>query len=195
MHTLRAITATRPGSRSPANRRQIRTDVYRTTLRNAALAVALAGAAATAHAGVKASAVYANFLSYSSPEEVFLPLNAAGAVTLTFNLASAGKKVLTFSAVCAVAAPGWEFYKDAHLDLDIYVNGLRVAPTIGTLPTTPDAFCSHGYSPPGLSGVIRASITVPIQGNAGYNAVQIKAKGQGGATGFFLANTSLVIYD
>ena len=78
MHTLRAITSTHPGSRSPANRRA-------TILRKAARALALAGAAATVHAGVKASAVNPDAW-YGPADEVYLPLTAAGAVTLTFNL-------------------------------------------------------------------------------------------------------------
>jgi hypothetical protein len=163
-------------------------------LRKAALALALAGAAATVHAGVKASAVNPDAW-YGPADEAYLPLTAAGAVTLTFNLTSPGKKVLTFSAVCAVHAPGGEFYKDSHLDIDIYVNGLRVAPTAGTVGVPDDAFCSHGYAPQGLGGFTRASITVPINVIAGTNAVQIKARGQNGATGFYIARTSLVIHD
>ena len=90
-----------------------------TTLRNAALALALSGAAAMAHAGVKASAVYpwVNWTIYS-PAEVLVPLNAAGATTLNLNLGSAGKKVLTYSAECAVRAPAGNSI--AWLDLDIY---------------------------------------------------------------------------
>ena len=193
MHTLRAIMATRPGSRSPVNRRQIRTGVYRTTLRNAAVAVALAGAAVTAHAGIRASAVNPGWW-YQTAAEAYVPLTAAGAVTLTFNLASAGKKVLTFSAACMVWTSSADIV-DAFLDLDIYVNGLRVAPTTGTNPFPDDAFCSNGYSPQGVVGATRASITVPIQGQAGQNAVQIKARGQNGATALYLARTSLVIQD
>ena len=163
-------------------------------LRHAVLAFALAGAAATAHAGVRASAVNPGSW-YQTAVEAFVPLNAAGAVTLTFNLDSAGKKVLTFSAACAVSALD-ESNVVAFLDLDIYVNGLRVAPTTGgNLAVPDDAFCSHGYSAGGFGGLTRASITIPIQGQAGTNAVQIKARGQNGATALYLARTSLVIYD
>jgi hypothetical protein len=197
MHTLRAITVTRPQLRSPANRRRIGIGAYQTALRNAALAIALAGTAATAHAGVKASAINADWWLQSSAAEAFVPLTTAGAVSLTFNLASPGKKVLTFSAVCAVFAPGGTFYQEAHLDLDIYVNGLRARPTgVSNAPVPDDAFCSHGYtSERGLGALTRASITVPIQGIEGKNVVQIKARGQGGAEGWYLARTSLVIYD
>jgi hypothetical protein len=189
MHTVRVIT--RPESRSPAYRRQIGKGACKTALRNAAFAVALAGAAATVHAGVKASAVNVDYWQQSSAAEAFVPLTAAGAVSLSFNLASAGKKVVSFSAVCRVFAPSGEFYEDAHLDLDIYVNGLRAAPTAGTnlSPIPDDAFCSRA------SGLTRASITVPIQGIAGNNVVQVKARGQSGASGLYLSRMSLVVYD
>ena len=166
-------------------------------LRHAALALALAAAATTAHAGIRASAINPYYWT-GTADETYLPLTGSGAVTLSFNLPSAGKKVLTFSAVCQVRGPGGSmFYNDAHLDLDIYVNGVRVALTTpGINPTPDDAFCSKGYTPEdGFGPLTRASITVPIQGNAGNNAVQIKVRGQAGATGLFLARTSLVIYD
>src|SRR5262245_32071152 len=93
---------------------------YRMTLRNAAVAVALAGVSATSHASVKASAVNGGVFTQGSAE-VFVSLNNAGATTLNFNLASGGKKVLTFSAYCAVnSAAG---LTTAWLDLDIIVNG------------------------------------------------------------------------
>jgi hypothetical protein len=193
MHTLRAITATRPGSRSPVNRRQIRTDVYRTTLRNAALAVALAGAAATAHAGVKASAINPVNLGYSTPEEVFVVLNAAGATTLNFNLNSAGKKILTYSAGCAVNAAAGN--TAAFVELDIYVNGVIVAPTNGDAYIAEDPFCSANGVFGLTDGQVRASITVPIQGIKGNNTIQIKAQGNSGAAGFLLGKSALVIHD
>jgi hypothetical protein len=70
------------------------------SLRNAALALALAGVSATSHAGVKASAVNGGLFTFSN-SEAFVALNDAGGTTLSFNLAAAGKKVLTFSAYCA----------------------------------------------------------------------------------------------
>ena len=165
------------------------------TLRNVALAVALAGVAATAHAGVRASAVNPGMWS-GTAAEAFVPLNDAGAVTLTFNLASAGKKVLTFSAACAVIDWLAPTNASALLDLDIYVNRHSVAPTTaGNVVIPDDAFCSQGYASGGWPGLTRASITVSIQGIKGKNAVQIKARGQNGATHLFLGRTSLVIHD
>jgi hypothetical protein len=159
------------------------------TLRNAAISLALAAAAATAHAGVKASAVTTyNALRTSTPDEVFVPLNNAGATTISFNLSSAGKKVLTYSAECAAFAPlgygGW-------LDIDIYVNGVIVAPTANN----EDAFCTAHGAEDDDPRYVRASITVAIQGILGNNTIRIKARGSGGATGLWLGDSALVVYD
>ena len=48
------------------------------TLRHAALALALAGAAATAHAGVKASAVNLEYSNYNSPARSVRALERRG---------------------------------------------------------------------------------------------------------------------
>ncbi|MGH8204863.1 MAG: hypothetical protein ACREST_09655, partial [Steroidobacteraceae bacterium] len=130
--------------------------MHMTTPRNFALALALTVAAATAHAGIKASAFNTGGgLVVYSPAEVFVPLNNSGASTLNFKLASAGKKILTYSAECAVNAPAGS--SGSHLDLDIYVNGVVVAPTVGAI----DAFCtSNGTT--GFGSWVRSSITVPI---------------------------------
>jgi hypothetical protein len=162
-----------------------------TTLRNIGLALALAGAAASAHAGVKASATKTGFGVYtSSSAAVQAVLNDAGDTTVNFTLGSAGKKVLKFSAGCGVNAPYGN--TSAWLDLDIIVNGVIVAPTVGS----GDPFCSSngkGGGTPG--GSVRSSIIVPIQGIQGNNTVTIVARGNGGALGLFLANSSLVIHD
>ena len=75
------------------------------TFRQAVLALALAGTAATAQAGIKASAVNTTYWSAPSAAQSLVSLDASGATTLSFTLASAGKKVLTFSAICSVDAP------------------------------------------------------------------------------------------
>jgi hypothetical protein len=192
MHTLRANTSTRPGSLSPANRRQIRTGVYRTTLRNAAVAVALAGAALTAQASVKASAV--TLVNWYSPlAEVFVPLNAAGATTLNFNLTSAGKKLLTYSAICSVGSQPGD--TTGFVQLDIYVNGVIVAPTFADAYVGEDPFCSADGTFGVGDGMVRASITVPIEGIKGNNTVRIQASRNGPAWGFVLGKSSLVISD
>jgi len=194
MNILRPITVTRPESRSPGNRRRIGKEAYKTALRNAALAVALAAAATTAHAGVKASAVNPVNLGYTSPEGAFVVLNAAGATTLNFNLSSAGKKILTYSAGCAVNAPTGN--TAAFVQLDIYVNGVIVAPTNGDALSGEDPFCSANGVFGFTDGQVRASITVPIQGIKGNNTIQIKAQGNGlGVAGFLLGKSALVIYD
>jgi hypothetical protein len=158
------------------------------TLRHAALALVLAGTAATSHAGVKASALRPSNWVSPSRNEVLVPLNAAGATTLSFNLPSAGKKILTYSAECAVDAPAGESY--AWVDLDIIVNGVVVEPTTGSF----DMFCSANGTA-GFDGYVRASITLPIQGKSGNNTVQIKARGASGVNGMWLGDSALVIYD
>lgn len=151
------------------------------------LAVTLAAAAVTAHAGVRASATSAGFYSYDRAPQ-FVPLNEAGATTLSFKLPTAGKKVLTYSAECAVNSFAGNHY--AWLDLDVYVNGNVVAATqAGT-----DAFCSaNGF--PGFDSYVRASITLVIQGKKGSNTVRIQARPSFDATGIWLQDSALVIHD
>ena len=164
-----------------------------TTLRNIGLALALAGAAASAHAGVKVNAVRTGYAVYTnSSAAVQVLLNDAGDTVLTFTLGSAGKKVLKFSAGCGVHAPVGN--TGAWLDLDIIVNGIVVAPTVGS----GDPFCSSNGKGPGtisVGGAGRSSIIVPIQGLQGNNTVTIVARGNGGASGLFLSKSSLVIHD
>lgn len=162
------------------------------TLKHAALALALAGTAAVAHAGVKASAYTLAHL-YFPAGETFMPLNQAGATTVNFKLASSGKKVLTYSAVCGVSSQPGD--TTAFVNLDIYVNGVVVAPTLGGFEFGEDPFCSANGTYGAGDGMVRASITIPIQGIAGNNTVRIKASTQGPASGFALGKSALVIHD
>jgi hypothetical protein len=158
------------------------------TFRQAVLALALAGAAATAQAGIKASAINtSNWLSPSAAQSL-VALDPSGATTLSFTLASAGKKVLTFSAMCSVRAPAGDFL--SWVDLDIVVNGVVVAPTVGN----DDAFCSaNGTS--GYDDYVRATITIPIQGVAGSNTVQIKARGNYNTMDMYFLNSTLMVFE
>jgi hypothetical protein len=157
------------------------------TLRNAVLALLLAGTAATAQAGVKASAVNTFNWTVYTRDPVLVPLNSAGATTLSFSLASAGKKLLTFSSECAVNGPAGKFGE--YLDLDILVNGVVVNPTFDA-----DPFCSTNGTG-GFDSYIRTSITIPIQVKAGTNTVQIRASGSTSVTAMWLGQSALVIYD
>jgi hypothetical protein len=117
-------------------------------------------------------------------------LNNAGATTLSFNLGSPGKKVLTYSAICAVGAQAGD--ADATLDLDIYVNGVIVAPT--ATGGYQGVFCSSNGTD-AFDGWTRPSITIPIQGISGNNTVRIRARGSSDGSAFWLGNSALVIYD
>ena len=142
------------------------------------VAIAVAGTllsvAATSFADVRNfNARPSNFTS--GPAAVFVPLDGAGATTVNFNLTAAGRKVLTYSAECAVGAPAGN--ASAWVDVDIVVNGVTVAPTVGNQ----DAFCvANGTA--AMDGWTRASITVVIQGKVGNNTVRIQIRGNGGTT-------------
>jgi hypothetical protein len=158
------------------------------TFRQAALALVLVGAVSTAQAGIKASAIHTSFWSSRSADQTLVTLDASGMTALSFTLGSAGKKILTFSAICSVDGPAGDAL--SWLDLDILVNGVVVAPTVGN----DDAFCSAS----GKSGpyqYVRASITIPIQGLAGTNYVQVKARGNYLARGMYFYNSTLVVLD
>jgi hypothetical protein len=160
-----------------------------TILRNAAVALALAGVTAAAHAGVKADAVRTGNFETTSVSGVFVPLNDAGATTLSFNLGSAGKKVLTYSAECNVSGAAGN--DSAYLELDIIVNGITVAPSLGST----DAFCTSDGDTNIVDNWTRASITIAIQGIAGNNTVRIVARGNSGAMYLWLGDSALVVYD
>jgi hypothetical protein len=143
----------------------------------ATIAIALAALATASYAAVRASHTRPGNFAVAN---TYLPLNATGVTTISFNLTAAGKKVLTYSAECYLP-----FTFDTWVDLDIIVNGITVAPTVGTI----DGFCGAN------SRYSRHSITVPIQGKAGANTVRILGKLGPSATFATLGDTALVIHD
>jgi hypothetical protein len=158
------------------------------TFRQAVLALTLAGAAATAQAGIRASAINtSNWLAPSAAQSL-VALDPSGMTTLNFTLASAGKKVLTFSAVCSVRAPTGDSL--SWVDLDIVVNGVVVAPTVGN----DDAFCSANGTA-SYDDYVRATITIPIKGVAGNNTVQIKARGNYNTMDMYFLSSALLVFD
>jgi hypothetical protein len=158
------------------------------TLSKVITVAALVVMSSTAVAAVRGFHARAGNFSSATVAGVDVPLNAAGATIVTFNLPKKGKKVLTFSAECSVnAAAGND---SAWVDLDIIVNGVVVPVT----NQTADGFCAADGSA-GFSGWVRSSITVLINGLQGNNTVRIRAKGQGGATGIWVSDTALMIHD
>jgi hypothetical protein len=138
---------------------------------------ALAAIALPAHAEFKISATRSNNFQ-SLAASVPLPLNDAGATIRTFNLPSAKPMVLHYSAVCTVSGADFNW-----IDIDIVVNGVVVAPTVGLQP-----FCSGG------SGFVRAAISVRIQGIAGQNSVRIIGN-RTNALAMSFAHSSLLVFD
>jgi hypothetical protein len=153
-------------------------------LRKIALAAALSAVALTSTAAVRASHTRAGNFTFAGT--ALVPLNAANQTGIIFNSPSAGRKVLTFSAECAVdgGATAW-------LDLDVIVNGVAVSPTIGNS----DAFCSGAGSTSSNDGWVRPSITVVIPVVGGNNSVRIQARPNNGATSVWIGDSSLVVHD
>jgi hypothetical protein len=155
-----------------------------------AVAGTLLGVSVASFAAVRAAHVRPGNWALSGGNVVvaWVPLNAAGATTISFSLPGAARKVLTYSAECAVAAP--EGNTRAYLDLDIIVNDVVVPPTGGSY----DAFCSSNGTV-ATDGWTHPSITVAIPGKAGVNTVKIRARRNSAATGIQLGDSSLVIHD
>jgi len=152
-----------------------------------AVAGTLMGVTATSFAAVKTAQVRPDNWT-AGPAAVFVPLNAAGATTINFSLTAPTRLVLTYSAECTVGAPAGN--AGAWLDLDLVVNGVTIAPTVGNQ----DAFCSSNGTV-ASDGWTRASITVFFKGATGANTVKIQSRGNGGATSVWLGDSSLVIHD
>lgn len=152
------------------------------------VAALLIGAVGAAVAGVRVNAVRPSNWSVASAAPVFVPLNSAGATTITFNSTVAGRKVLTYSAECSITAPAGN--TSAWLDLDILVNGVTMPPTVGSS----DAFCGAN-STAGYDGWMRNSITIVIPVVVGANTIRIQARGNAGTTGLWLSDSALVVHD
>jgi len=148
--------------------------VYKVTI-----AIALLTFASTSTAKVRASYTRAgDWLTFDS--SVLVPLTDRQATGVSFDLPASGKKVLTYSASCNAGGD-----VNAYIDLDIVVNGVVVAPTVGG----EDSFCGSD------ARNVRPSITLVIQGVEGPNTVKIVLKKHNGATGVSLGASSLVIHD
>jgi len=149
-------------------------------------ALVLSVSAGAVSAKVIASATRANNFTYNvSPTPV--PLDLAGATALSFNVNKAGTYVLTYSAECsadngAATNAGW-------VEIDIEINGVVVAPTVGSA----DSFCSPD-NVAGSSGWVRPSITVPVTFVAGVNTVRILGKFFSPVITGWLGDSSLVIH-
>jgi hypothetical protein len=147
--------------------------------------VALAAVTLSADAAIKLFATRIGSFVKNGASEA-LPLNDAGAITLTFNLPANKKMLLTYSAVCSVGATS------GYVEIGILVNGVSIAPLAGTS----DPFCSANHTTTYQDGYVRSSITTQIQGLAGANTVLILASRPGpGDTVMRISNSALLVYD
>src|SRR5829696_5579669 len=146
------------------------------------IAIALAALTTASYAGIRADVTRTTRLStwtaYTS-DGALVWLNNNNDTLITFNLPAAGKKVLSYSAVCVAGTTS-----GAIGDIDIYVNAVVLAPTDGT-----DPFCHGGNQRS------RHSIILVIQGKLGLNTVQIVGKVLNGGTYFKISDSSLVMHD
>lgn len=148
----------------------------------AALSLLASAASAKVLLGVTRASNF-TFTASATP----VPLNSGGATTISFNAGKAGTYVLTYSAECSADSGGNN--NTGWVDIDIRINGVTVAPTVGTS----DAFCSpDGFA--GTSGWVRPSITVPVTLIAGVNTVQILGNIFAPVTTGWLGDSSLVIH-
>lgn len=150
-------------------------------------ALLLSLAAGAASAKVLLGATRPNNFTYAA-DNTPVPLNSAGATTLTFNATKAGLHVLTYSAECS--ADNGADTNDGWVHLDIEVNGVVQAPTVGTA----DAFCSPDNAA-GSDGWVRPSITIPVRLVAGANTVRVLGRMQAPVTTGWLGDSALVIHD
>lgn len=149
-------------------------------------AAGLAGTSIDASAEVARSA-YRNGNFTFSTATTLVPLNNNSKTKLGFRFRDIpeGWRIITYSAECAVAGT-----ENSWVDIDILVDGNVIPPTDGSS----DAFCS-GNATPGFDGWATQSITVAVQPGQGNHRIQIRARLNGGATGGWFGDTSLVIYD
>jgi hypothetical protein len=146
---------------------------------------AVAGATMAAHAAPVAFMVRPNNW-VSAAAAALVPLDGGGAVVLNFAAPAAARYVLSYSAECAVEAPAGN--SSAWVDLDVIVNGVTIAPTVGA----GDAFCTSNGTPV-FDAWVRPSITMVIPVVQGANNVRIQARMNNGAMRISLGDSSLVI--
>jgi len=159
------------------------------------LVVAATAAACIAAASVPAMAEVVLYASKSSnfsftTATAMVPLKGNGRTSLSFVFSEnpKGMRVITFSAECAVDAPAGSF--TGWVDIDILVNGIAVPPT----DQTSDAFCSSNGTV-GFDGWATQSISVARKLNAGPHTIEVRARLNGGATGGWISDTALVVFD
>lgn len=149
-------------------------------------AACLAGTSIGASAEMARSATHTGNFTFATPTTL-VPLNNNGKTRLGFRFRDTpeGWRIITYSAECSVSGPigGW-------VDIDIIVDGNVIPPT----DSTADAFCS-ALEGAGFDTWATQSITVAVQLGQGSHRIQIRARLNGGATGGWLSDSSLVIYD
>lgn len=127
--------------------------------------------------------------TYAEGSNPSVPLNDAGALSITFNTTAPNQKVVvSYTAECGIV----DDIDDTWVNIDIYVDGVAIRPTNST---SSDAFCSS-TSGAGYNWNMSAVNAVYVVPRAGAHTVRIGAAvtgGNGGATGW-LGDTSLIVW-
>ena len=104
--------------------------------------------------------------------------------TLHFELEEAGPVVFIFSAECAV-----DGNEQQWVSIELLANGTALGQSTGEQ----DTFCS-GDSFAGFNDSwVMASMTVPIELNAGDYNLQVQVTPAGGSTGWWIGDTGLTV--
>lgn len=163
--------------------------IPKTLVAAAVVSAGLAAAIAPATAEVALYAARGTNFSFVTPTAM-VPLKPNGKTSLpfVFNETNKGFRIITFSAECAVDAAAGVF--TAWVDIDILVDGVALPPT----NVTTDAFCASNGTV-GLDGWATQSVSVAKKLGPGSHTVEVRARLNGGATGGWISDTALVIFD
>lgn len=151
-------------------------------------AATLAMMASASMAGVISTSTRLGNWSVNAPDLVFVPLNDANATSVRFSVATERKVVITYSAECAVNAAADN--NTAWLQITILIDGVPLRPTAGES----DAFCSADGKV-GFNNWVRPSVTGYLLVPPGTHTIQVQTSGLAGATGLWLGDTALIVFD
>lgn len=151
-------------------------------------AATLALATTATMAGVISTSTRLGNWSTNSPTAVFVPLNDGNATSVRFSVSTERKVVITYSAECAVDAAADN--NSAWLEITILIDGVPLRPTAGTS----DAFCSSDGKV-GFNNWVRPSVTGYLLVGPGIHTIQVQTSGLNGATGLWLGDTALIVFD
>lgn len=157
----------------------------RTVLAGAATLLVATGASAQSVAAVTAPANW----TFAGAAQVVVP----GMTTPFFAKLAGGRNIVTFSSECSVNAPAGNH--GAWVDVDIVlINAAGAATVLAPTVGNADAFCGAngtlGFDNWNTNAI---SAVVPTTLPAGFYRAQVRARLNGGATGGWFGERSLIV--